>query len=251
MSTIYNKPDTNTLPCDENVSGYLQGLAGQSNWALNTGNIQTATQLMNQLFDACYGRNGYKLLQLDDDATQAVGLAFTSIARYLNFNDRDLNSVAAENAVYCLSRNIINKDNSFCAPAIFTLLLNYENLLKDKLISAHSEMAQKDVGLPIGRMLGGNPFNAPHLEGFREQAVSKRVPVMAYLLSLFYDERKHEFTIPTDMPYHLPKQVDLNKYHNLKKEYNASDNSLLVEGQKYFYQIFEECKDSLLTTMRM
>ena len=242
------KPNTSVLPIDEAVSEQLQYLAGQANWSFNTGNQQATIKFMNELFDTCYGRNGYKLLQLSDQATQVVGLAFTSIARHLDFNDQDLNSVAAENALYCLARNLIVNGNTFCSPAIFTLLLNHSDLLKDKLIAAHCEIAQKETGLPIGIMLGGNPFNAPHLNEFREQAVSKRMPIMAYILPFFYNERSKDYSIPTDMPYHIPSQSEINRFIRMKSEYGGTKESLLLEGKKYFYQIFEECQETLFKT---
>lgn len=244
-------PNTNVLPTNEAVSEQLQYLAGQANWSFNTGNQQATIKFMNELFDACYGKNGYKLLQISDESTQVVGLAFTNIARHLDFNDPDLNSVAAENALYCLARNLIAKGNTFCTPAIFTLLLNHSDLLKDKLIAAHCEIAQKDVGMPIGIMLGGNPFNAPHLNAFREQAVSKRVSILAYILPFFYNETSKEYTIPTDMPYHIPSQSEINRFLKMKSEYGGTNDSMLSEGKRYFYQIFEECQDTLLKTKSM
>lgn len=244
-------PNTRVLPTNEAVSEQLEYLAGQANWSFNTGNQQATIKFMNELFDACYGRNGYKLLQISEESTQVVGLAFTSIARHLDFNDKDLNSVAAENALYCLARNLIAKGNTFCTPAIFTLFLNHSDLLKDKLIATHCEIAQQDVGMPIGMMLGGNPFNAPHLNEFREQAVSKRVPIMAYILPFFYNEASKEYSIPTDMPYHIPSQSEINKFIRMKSEYGGTNGSMLSEGKRYFYQFFEECQDTLFKTKLM
>lgn len=242
------KPNTNVLPTNETVSEHLQYLASQANGSFNTGNEQATIKFMNELFNACYGRNGYKLLQISDESTQVVGLAFTGIARYLEFNDPDLNSVAAENAFYCLARNLIAKRNTFCTPAIFTLLLNHSDLLRDKLIAAHCEIAQEDVGMPIGLMLGGNPFNSPHLKDFREQAVSKRIPIMAYILPFFYNEANKKYSIPTNMPYHIPSQPDIDKFIRMKSEYEKTTDDLISEGERYFYKIFEECQKTLYQT---
>lgn len=250
-SPQFQVPNTHVLPTDEAVSERLKYLAGQANWSFNTGNQQATLRFMNELFDACYGKNGFRLLQISDDATQVVGIAFTSIARHLDFNDQDMNSVAAENALYCLARNLIASGNSFCAPAIFTLLFNHADLLKDKLIAAHCEIAQKDVGMPIGLMLGGNPFNAPQLIEFREQGVSKRVPIMDYILPFFYKEDSQKYSIPTDMPYHIPSQSEINRYQKMKSEYGVPNNNLLAEGKRYFYQIYLECQDTLLKTRSM
>ena len=245
--------DTNMLFSDDAISEKLQNLAGCVNFTFNTNNHKEAVRYMNELFDECYGRNGYKLLLISDDATQVVGLAFTSIARYLNFNDRDLNSVAAENALYCLARNFIATGNTYCVPAIFTLLINYSDLLRDKLIAAHCAITQKNMRFPIGLALGGNPFSAPHLNDFRKQAVLKRVSIMAYILPCFYTEKSKEYSIPTDMPYHIPSQSDINNFLMLKSqkmdtEYGDVEELTLIEGKRYFYQLFEECQETLLKT---
>ena len=238
-------PNTETYPIIENVSEELDSMACQANYSFNMGNQQVAINYMNQLFQSCYGQRGHKLLNVSPENCQPIGFAFANIAIYLNFNDRDLNSVAAENAFYCLSRNFIAKGNSFATPALFTLLLKYHELLKDKLISSHCSMAEKSVGMPIGMMLHGNPFNAPHLAGFREQAVSKRVPIMAYLIHYFYDLEKSEYKVPTDMPYLIPSSRDIEQFKALISEYGASVTELKLEGQKYFYSMFEDCEDTL------
>lgn len=241
------KPKTKIMDVDSETSDYLQYLAGNCNLSFNMGNSQNAINFMNQLFDVCYGRHGHKLLQISSHCTQVVGLAFSNIALFLDFKDKDLNSVAAENAVYCLGRDIIETDNTFCAPSIFTILFRQPSLLKDKLIETHCSISQKRVGMPIGMMLGGNPFTAPHLNEFREQATTeKRIAIMAYLLSLFYDKNSNKFTIPTDLPYNLPKTNDIEKFSNLVSVNIQYDyKSLIKEGRAYFYELFSACQDTL------
>lgn len=244
-------PNTRVLPTNEAISEQLDILSCQANWSFNTGNQQATIRFMNELFDSCYGKNGYKLLQISDETAQVVGLAFTNIALYLDFNDQGLNSVAAENALYCLARNFITTGNTFCTPAIFTLLFDHPDLLKDKLIAAHYKITQEDTGMPIGMMLGGNPFNAPHLNYFREQAALKRIPIMAYIIPFFYKEECKEYSIPTDMPYNIPSQSEINKFIRMRSEYGKTDENLLQEGKRYFYRIFEECQETLLKTKSM
>ena len=247
LTSDVNKPNTKVMHEDTKVSEYLRYLAGQCNMSFNLRDSETAVKFMNQLFEACYGRNGHKLLQLSTQSTQVVGLSFTYIALYLNFNDEDMNSVAAENAVYCLGRTIIEKNNTFCAPSIFTILFKSPSLLRDKLIAAHSSVSQKRVGMPIGMMLGGNPFTAPHLNEFREQATTeKRIAIMAYMLSLFYNANSDEFTIPTDLPYNLPSNVDIADFLILIKNNIEYDyDTLIREGKEYFYELFLMCQDTL------
>lgn len=238
-------PNTETNPIIESISEELDVMACQANYAFNIGNQQMAINAMNQLFQSCYGQKGHKLLNVSPDNCQPIGLAFANIAIYLNFNDRDLNSVAAENAFYCLARNFIAKGNTFTTPALFTMLLKYQDLLKDKLISTHCSMAEKSVGMPIGMMLGGNPFYAPHLADFREQAVSKRVEIMAYLIQSFYDLEESEYKVPTDMPYLIPNNRDIEQFKILVSESGLPIKEMQAEGQKYFYAMFEDCEDTL------
>lgn len=242
-----NKPITKVMDENLEVSDYLQYLAMNCNLQLNLGNTSTAIDFMNQLFNECYGKSGHMLLQLASHGTQVVGLAFSNIALFLDFEDKDFNSVAAENAVYCLGRCIIETDNAYCAPSIFTILLKQPSLLKDKLIETHCSVSQKRVGMPIGMMLGGNPFTAPHLSEFREQATTeKRIAIMAYLLSLFYDKESNKITIRTDLPYNLPKTNDIEKFTVLVRDNIEYDyQSLLKEGQEYFYELFSTCQDTL------
>lgn len=127
-----------------------------------------------------------------------------------NFGDRDINSVAAENAFYCLSSNLIEKGNSFVAPAIFTLMQKGSQLMRDKLIASWCEMAQKQVGMPIGMMFGGNPFTDPRLEDFRQQAINFKNDIAYHCLLKFYDLDKQEYKVPTDMPYFIPKKSEID-----------------------------------------
>jgi hypothetical protein len=102
--------------------------ACQCNLAFNMGNQSSAVTWMNKLFEACYAGNGHKLLQIESKATQPIGFAFANIALYLDFDDEDMNSVAAENAIYCLGRSMIESNNSFCAPPLFKILQKRRNL---------------------------------------------------------------------------------------------------------------------------
>lgn len=93
-------------------------------------------------------QGGAALLNLSGADCQCVGLAFTATALCYDFGDEDINSVSAENAYYCLARSIIEKGNSFAAPAIFILLQKGTRLMKDKLISSFCSIAQKESGMP-------------------------------------------------------------------------------------------------------
>ena len=244
---IVNIPDTEKYPVIESVSEMLDNMACQVNYAVNIGNENAAIHAMNQLFDSCYSYNGHKLLNVSSENCQPIGLAFANIAIYLDFNDTDLNSVAAENSFYCLARNFIAKGNSFVVPALVTLLLKFPNLLKDKLISSHCDMSERIISMPIAMMLRGNPFKDPFLQGFREQAVSKRIPIMSYIMQYIYDFEKSQYKISTDMPnsFLFLSNKDIAQYKSLVSNYGQSLDDMKKEGQSYFYIMFEACEETL------
>ncbi|MDE5762265.1 MAG: hypothetical protein K2H68_01985, partial [Bacteroidales bacterium] len=181
----------------------LLQIATQLNMAHNMGKDKIAGQLCAILYEEVGPRKqgGKVLINLPSEDCQCVGLAFTNMALCYDFGDEDINSVAAENAYYCLAKCLIEKNNTFVAPAIYTIMHKGGNLLKDKLISSWCDMAQKQVGMPIGLMLGGNPFTDPELNDFRQQAINFRNDIAYYALTKFYDIEKKQYKIPTDMPY--------------------------------------------------
>ena len=165
-----------SAPRDSYSTGFsdIVRLSLQLNMAHNTGN-KSAGQLCSVLYNEVgpMKQGGRALINLSSDDCQCVGFAFTAMALYYDFSDEDVNSVAAENAYYCLARNIIEKGNSFAAPAIFMLMQEGSKLMKDKLVASWCEMAQRQVGIPIGIMLGGNPFTGPRLREFRQQQTAR------------------------------------------------------------------------------
>ena len=239
------KPNTEIYPVIELIDDSFSAVACQVNMYVNMKRNDAAVQSMNQLFQVCYGANGHSLLNISLDNCQPIGLAFTNIAILLDFNDRDMNSVAAENAFYCLSRSFIAKDNTFVTPAMFTLLLDYSDLLKDKLISTHCSWHQKKLGMPIGMMLGGNPFNSPNLADFRQEAIDMRVCIMSYLVQFFYDVDEKKYLVPTDMPYWIPAESKIQNYLKLSRDSKMPLESQIKFGEEYFYLMFTECEDTL------
>lgn len=243
------KPNTEKFPINEVESANLARLAGMVNFYTNCRNEQEGVRVMNELFDCCYGNNGHKLLELSLDECQVVGLAFANIALYLWFGDEDMNSVASENAVYCLSRSLIASNNHWCAPAIFSLLFRKPHLLKDQMISTHCAIVQERIGIHISLYLRGNPYTSPLLDDFRQQALNYRFVIMQYLLDKFYDFENQKYLVPDDLPFLLPSKSDINK---AKKEIDLYFNGKNITmqkkreiGERYFYTLFEQCEDTL------
>lgn len=226
-------------------SEYIESLSTKVNWEYNTdgnGLCSAAENLMRQV----RGRNGYRLLELETSAYQSVGLAFANIARGVEFNDEDANSVAAENAFFCLSKSLIEKNNHWCAPALFSLLMVFPGFLKDKLISTHCAVAEKEIGMPIGLALGGNPFSSPNLSDFRDQAIGYRFAIMDYLLPLFYNCEERRYLIPEDLPYFIPDEMRISGFSQAKEDLSRKYRVKLSEGKTYFLQMYEECKQTLV-----
>lgn len=228
-------------------SNNIVDLALQLNMAHNTGS-SSANYLCGVLYNEVGPRKqgGHAIINLSSEDCQCVGLAFTAMALCYNFGDEDINSVAVEDAFFCLSRNLIDEGNTFVAPAIFTLMQKGGKLMKDQLISSWCSMAQKQVGMPIGIMLGGNPFKDPRLEEFRQQAIGFRNDIAYYALLKFYDVDKQEYTIPTDMPYFIPSESEVNSLlAKVKENPSFGTDSYIKNCEEHFISVYEECKDTL------
>lgn len=227
----------------------ISQIAAQLNFAFNTGASKAACDLAGVLYTETgpSRQGGRALVNLNVSECQCVGLAFAITALYVDFGDDDINSVAAENAYYCLARGFVENDNTFCMPAIFSILYNRPELLADKFISSFSAKLQKESGVGIGFLLGGNPFAAPQLAGFRTQAVQFTDNVMFYVLSKFFDVDRNEFLVPTDLHIILPKKSHIHAFLNKVKQkgFNSS-SSFLEECKSYFNSIYSECEDTLL-----
>lgn len=222
----------------------IDELSMQINWAINTNDNRIASNLLVHLYQTVQ-RDSSTLLDLPADDCQSVGLAFTGMALLFNWNDDDINSVAAENAYYCLAKGYIGKKNTFCLPAIFTILQQRPALLRDKLISYWANEAQRQIGMPIGLALGGNPFRSPHLNEFREQAVSHKLYIQQFVMSKIYDFSKQQFTVPSDLPYYLPTKNHINSF--LADKSNAEIRNLddISACEKVFRLVYNECEDTL------
>lgn len=220
----------------------IKHLAWQANLAINTKNYRKASELLGLLYRYIQSDSDL-LLNLQPNNCQPVGLALTGMALLFDCNDEDINSVAAENAYYCLAKGYIGTQNTFCLPAIFTILQKRPKLLKDNFITYLSTVVQKELGMPIGLALGGNPYKSPMLEDFRAQALSHKFYVQQYVLSKIFDEKTKEYTIPKDIPYYLPSIDDINIFIQDRNTYDdILDND---KCKNVFMSIYKDCEESL------
>lgn len=114
-------------------------------------NTSDAGLIGNALYnEVCLDHQGTEpLLNLPLSECRNVGMAYTIVALCYNWGDIDMNSVASENAYYCLARSIIEQNDLYAAPAIFSILLKWPELLKDKLIEGWCTMEQLKWRTPI------------------------------------------------------------------------------------------------------
>ncbi len=247
-SITYIQPKPQPRPQMPSINNDIVEIAGMVNMAHNTGNHRKATDLCAMLHSEVGPRKqgGRALINLPANDCQCVGLAFTTMAICYDFGDDDINSVAAENAYYCLAKSLIENNNSFCAPAIFSILAKRPQLLKDKLISSWCSIAQKEIGMPIGMALGGNPYVDPRLEDFRQQAISFKDFIMYFALTKFYDITNDEYLVPTDMPYFIPKGNEVRSFIETIKQNPAYGKSAFFgECEKHVKSVLAECEDTL------
>ncbi len=229
------------------MNDVLKAIAIRVNLSFATNDTSVCSDAMIELYKFVQQNGGECLINLLTRDLQPVGLAFTSMALYFSATDTDINSVAAENAYYLLARSYIETENQFILPALFSLMQN-TNLMKDKLIASWSEIAQKEIGMPIVFALGGNPFSDPKLADFREQAISFSKDIQMYLLSNFFDLETLTYKVSKDLresiSYHIPSYDVIMEFMN---DINSDDIIQSIKnGEKHFISVYNECRKTLI-----
>lgn len=222
-------------------------LAIQVNIGFSTKKAKMFLNASEQLYKIVQKNGGETLLALDNSQLQCVGIAFATIAIYCDFGDSDINSVAAENAAYCLIRDYRETGNTFVLPTLFLLLQNKE-LLKQKLIAVHCQLLEEqlDHQMSVVMALGGDPFRSPQLQEFRDQAIDYGKDIQYFVLSKFYDLNNHRFTIPEDIPLFQPSTNDIeNLLQYVKTLKFRSEEKELKVGEDWMNRLFDKCSETL------
>lgn len=230
------------------VQQKIHELSIEVNIALNTNNHRECLSKMVELYQTSQFV-GEEILSLPVNSCQPVGFAYTTIALYFDNGDGsdDINSVAAENAFFCLAKSYMKTDNTFALPAIFTLLQKTQGLLSQKFISAAINMTEASLGMPIVMALGGNPYIDPNLQDFRDQSAGYMSHVSYYVLSKFYDIENNSFKVPEDLPlFLLSKEETSSILSSIKQEGKFSHAGYLATGKEYLDEVFYECGTTLL-----
>ena len=221
----------------------LLSLARNVNWGYNTRNSLLFETAGVQLFNyALPIQAGSKILvSLEDTtSTQIVGKAFSYIARSFDNGDPKVNSVAAENAYYCLAKSI-KAGNTYAAPELFMLLETKPDAILDKFVE--TLMAEKATGL--SRIF--------YYDANRVQSDAKDlIPyVKYYIASIFYNVDERKLLIPDDI-LTFPQTVLEKTLVQFAPSDDPDDLSFLDsinalnEGCKYFTKVYKEIEDTLL-----
>lgn len=215
---------------DPLFSGRLAALAGDVNFACNTGQKQAALNAMVKLYNAADKYESKGLLLLDPDQAQSIGLAYMWFALYFsNGVNKDPNDVAAENALLCLAMNHLETENTFVLPAIFTLFNKHHERLDD---AVERVLRSSFYYGPINP----NGFYKYHVDGYKLY----RISIMYYCLSIFYDFQDDRFNIPDDLPYFLPKKEEIHDFWEELNNYSFwGDESLSDLGRENLIRIYE------------
>lgn len=216
-------------------------LARNVNWSYNTRNndlfINSVVQLYNYVHPTQKGSKILTLLEGQTD-TQIVGKAFSYFARVFDNGDSNINSVAAENAYYCLVKSI-KAGNSYAAPEFFNLLYFKPNSILDKFIAARASDLQRELNIPIG-LAFGDPFKN---KGIIEDCKNLIRYVEFYIISIFYDIEKKQMKIPENM-IECSLQNVLSTINNILNE-EMYEKAIAI-GKDYLEKVYLEDEETLL-----
>ena len=214
-------------------------LATNVNWGYNSANedlfIKQGMQMYNYVLPM--NRGGRVLTELEGQTnTQVVGFAFSHFAIYSYNGDDNVNSVAAENAYYCLAKSI-KAGNNYAAPELFKLLDKKPQAILDKFVSVKIDESR-------GSLTGvfsyyGDRFR---LQLTRQQCMELITQVKYYLLTLFFDVETCQLRIPKDV---FVGSID--RILSVKKEVASLGDlaeSLRI-GRIYFDRVYSEIQNTL------
>lgn len=226
----------------------IEELATQVNWGYNTRNTDLFFDSVDELYNRTLMMGWSKLMDLQTNQLQCVGLAFAKIAIRIKHEQDTMPSVSAENAYYCLVRNYKETSNRFVLPAVFSIL-QQPKLLKDKLISATVHYLEKRDNLKpgyVGYILGGNPYTSPNCEEFRKECMDLGRNIQFYVLSKIADLNTSRYCLPSDIPLLQPSDKEIKEFIGAKNSIQGNDDQAKITlGEEWMNRLFDECVQTL------
>lgn len=159
---------------------------------------------------------------------------------HFEYADEDINSVAAENAFYCLAKSIIN-NNYFAAPELYNLLETSPALLLDKLVSVIiSDIDEVSYGSWRYTYGPENPYKNPSAR--RDGA--KLLPFLKFFVnSRFYNIQEDRTLMPSDIIEYSSPNVKAVISNCLR---DKTYQNCLQTGEDIFNKTYRECESTLL-----
>lgn len=178
------------------------------------------------------------LIQTDDKFK--VGKAFALFAVMANVQDKDLLSVAAENAYFCLYKVCSENANEIRAVAayyIWALLQYAPKALQDKIvdayISSYASNGTRNTRLGVG-------FVNPYYDNTTiENAMQFIISLKSYFITLFYNPKNEQL---------LFKEkgiIMVEVLEEVKSEYNVLPIEKQSIGDIFSQELFDEIENTL------
>jgi len=218
----------------------IKYLAKNVNWNFNSNNKELFVISAVEFFEYVQNVGAHFLIKFQESGElQSIGKAFSYFARFLESDNHNVNSIAAENAYYCLAKSII-LGNYFAAPELYNLVESKPHLLLDKFVAARINVLKKhNPYLPIGRMYGFNPYQNPEA---KEDARTIIPFIRYYIIAEFYDIKLNQTRMPQDLIEYSQRELD-NDLHEIFQ--NPNIDSFLRTGKEYFETVYAEIEDTL------
>lgn len=247
-ATLVTKRYSENPPVDISDEPEVAQLATVAVWRYNTHQSSDfIVRAVVDLYDYAREHGGRVLLELDSSLCMKVGMAFTLFALFIEDDNRLVNSVAAENAIYCLGKGFFHNGDKRSACLLFSLLTGPKDLLMDQFVTATIDEYQSKR-YPLGLVfMGRNPYRDPGLQEFRDEAVAYRLVVARYLLDSFYDCETESVKGAHDFFYLLPTGDAVGRfmrdYADFAEKNGISDYK--AHGEKLLRILFGQVEKTL------
>lgn len=166
-----------------------------------------------------------KMLNFDPKNLLPIGNAFAIIALEMDYGNPDINSISAENAVYCLMRYHKEAKDSWNLPfyVILNLIISDPNLMHDSFMH-------------VVRNNYGEVMDFSSQMAFHSGENTVRYHILKYLIPQVFDIEKQSFKMD-DMPLApsvsaVMDRVNTSFYKHAKAEL----------GERLFEEVYEFCE---------